>query len=128
MSLRPADVEAALIEYLAPLGVNVGTTVPNPAPAGFIRVSRTGGGRPNVIEERPTMLFECWAADSVAAFDLASSCWELVAAAGGSFIAAGVWCDDPDPSMPINFPDPTYETRNRYQFYAPMTFALKEAS
>lgn len=127
MTLQPADIEGALVAYLSPLlGVHVGTKVPNPAPDAFIRVTRTGGGRQSIIEERPTMLFEVWAADSVEALTLAAQCWRHVNDCEQTFIADGVWCTTSEPSSPINFPDPNYETRDRYQFYAPMIISLEE--
>ena len=66
--LRPSPVEATLVTYLSPrLGVHVGTRVPEKRPATHVRVTRTGGGRGNLVQENPTVLVECWAADSVAA-------------------------------------------------------------
>lgn len=130
MSLQPVDVEAALVGYLSAKlsGVTVATVVQNPTTDEFVRVNRTGGARQDVIEERPTMLFECWASSGADAMQLAAKCWRHVNDCSLTWVADGAWCSDSQPSSPINFPDPTYSTRHRYQFYAPMTFALKEIS
>lgn len=118
-----------MVDYLSDLlAVRVGTKVPSPMPDEFVRVNVTGGGRPNLIEVRPTVLFECWAASSATASLLARNCWMHVNAVDHAWVSPDVWCDECDPSTPTNNPDPNYETRDRYQFYASMTITLEDAS
>ena len=76
MSLTLANVEAALVGYLATkVTVPVSTRVPNPRPASFVRVQRTGGAGQNLVQERPVVLVECWAATDTAAWALAVKAW-----------------------------------------------------
>ena len=57
------DAEGILVSSLkARLGLPVVTKVPAQRPPVFIRLKRVGGGRANVITERPIIVFECWAA------------------------------------------------------------------
>lgn len=106
--MRPVDIEGRAIAALAPLPEPVSTRVPAPRPAAFVRVTRVGGNRRNLVQGEPILLVECWAATSVAAFDLAARAWDLI---------------DRDVSWsaslsePVSFPDPD-STSPRYQFTA----------
>lgn len=114
--MRPIDLEAAVIAYLKPiLGVPVATRVPNPRPASHVRVGRIGGQRANRVQERPTLLVECWAPDSGAAFDLASRAWDALDESEWTFGG----------SMPVTFPDPDTASP-RYQFVSDLIANLKE--
>ena len=119
MSLRPGDVEAAFVTILSAIDrAHVGTKTPNPRPDYSIRVTRAGGNRRNLVQERPLMVLECWGPDSVAAFELAADAWAAINDADGT-VVAGVAIDLPRDSLasPINMPDPD-TTNPRYQFTA----------
>ena len=96
-TLAPVDVEGALVTYLRPLlGVHVSTKIPRTRPAEHVRVTRAGGSRLNLILERPLLIVECWAADSVAAFDLAARAAAHLGAIGDDPVAGTVL------SMPVS--------------------------
>lgn len=132
MSLRPPPLTAALVSYLRENlpDVHIGTRVPNPAPAKFIRIGIGDGSTTTMVTINPVVLFECWAPDSIAAEELAGDAWAAINDTDGSFIGDndGVWVQNASPRIPYDFPDPTYETRNRWQFYCQMTVSLKETA
>lgn len=107
------DVEGILVSALnARLDEHVSTKVPNPRPASFVRLVRVGGNRRNVITDRATVVFECWAASNVAAERLCA------------LVRAHVHALAPDTvrrvrevAGPQSFPDPLSESP-RYQFTA----------
>lgn len=55
----------------ADLGVPVVVEVPNPRPARFVKVLRTGGDRRDLVTDNPLITIETWAATKEAAADLA---------------------------------------------------------
>ena len=119
---RLRDVEALVVGYLDPLMVpRVSTRIPNPRPAELVRVQRIGGVRQNLAQERPLLLVECWAASSVAAFDLAAQAWSLLDALDAD------WFADVNLSSPVNLPDPL-SASPRYQFTASLVVNLKESA
>lgn len=105
------DAEAVLVAALKPvLGVPVVTRVPVTRPPSFVRLVRVGGSEPNLITDRATVVFECWAENAPDASDLASlTRGHVKALVPDSFrryrLIAG----------PQSFPDPASETP-RYQF------------
>lgn len=129
MSQRPPELTAALVAYLGDrlTGVHVGTQVPNPAPEKFIRIGVGDGSRSTLVTVDPVVLFECWAPDSVSAEALVGDAWQAINDADGQFIG-DVWVQIAQPRIPYGFPDPTYDTRNRWQFYCQMTVTLKETT
>ncbi len=126
--LAPQDVEGAYVMHLRPLlgGASVATRTPNPLPARHVRVTRAGGNRADLVQERPLLIFECWAADSVTAFTLASDTWGHVAATAGT-VVAGVPVSGVALSSPINNPDPD-SAAVRYQFTCQPMARFKETT
>jgi hypothetical protein len=118
MSQAPRDAEADLVTALSSLSVPVSTKVPNPRPASFIRVTRAGGGRQNIIQERPLLIVECWAGGDVSAFELAQQAWSTL----DDLYGLGA-----DLSSPVWFPD-VESGSPRYQFTAQPFLALQEVS
>lgn len=110
------DAEALAITHLKPLlGVTVSTRVPSPRPETFVRVVRVGGTRRDLISDRPMLVFECWAASSTAASDLARRARAYVGALPGQSVN-GVWVYRVDEiAGPQSFPDPVSGSP-RYQF------------
>lgn len=117
MTVKPTDIEAHVRSTLLALGDPVVTKVPNPRPSRFIRVSAAGGGRANLVQSRPFVIVECWAADTVAASDLASDAWGRIETAYGP---------DVPMTMPTDFPDPE-SGQARYQFTAQPVIDLEES-
>lgn len=120
--LRPAPVEAEVVAHFqAATSARVGTRIPEKRPAEFVRVTRTGGARSNLVQEQPTVLVECFALTSVAAERLAGDVWAAAAGLDG----AVAWVHRVELTMPVNFPDPDTETHARYQFMAQITANLE---
>lgn len=113
----PFDIEAALVTYLAPLGVPVATRVPNPRPDTHVRITRAGGLAPTLAQWSPTVLIECWAPDEGRAFALTVVIQNLLADATLTPYALdgigvyGVQCAEP-----VNLEDPDADNHVRYQF------------
>jgi hypothetical protein len=70
--MRFADVEAMVLPFIeAHVGdAKVGTKVPNPRPARFVRAWVTGGSAENRVLERVQVTVDVWATSTVAASDL----------------------------------------------------------
>ena len=121
--LTLANVEAALVALLrGPLAVPVSTRVPNPRPTSFVRVQRVGGDALNLVQERPTVLVEAWAATDLASWDLASKAWRILSGRE-PLESAGVEFGERSLSVPVNYPDPA-TTSARYQLTTKMTINL----
>lgn len=128
-TLAPPDVEGAFVTILRSIDrATVRTRVPSPRPPYLIKVTRAGGNRANLVTERPLLIVECWAPDSVKAFALASEAWALLDGADGATVG-GVVLDFPRDALssPINMPDPD-TTNPRYQFTATPYARLKETT
>lgn len=112
-NLVTPDVEALIVEdfatNLAPYPV--ATAVPDPRPAAFIRILRTGGeGRTQRVLERVNITVEAWADDEVTAHNIAADCearlFEL-ADLPGEFYSVEPF------SSPARLPDPV-SAQHRY--------------
>lgn len=112
------DAEALLVSALAsPLGVPVSTDVPNPRPAEFVRVTRVGGARRDLVTDLPLVVVECWATDETAAADLVRRARAYVFALAQSSVG-GEWVRAVTEVGGVQFfPDPESATP-RYQFTA----------
>ena len=107
------DAEAVAVAHMPDLGVSMSTKVPNPRPASFVRVTRTGGSRRDLVTDGAQLTFEAWAATDVEASDLAalarSYVYQLAEDQVGPIRGAR------DVSAPVSFPDPESGSP-RYQF------------
>jgi len=80
-----AVVRAYLREQLVARGtdVPVGTRVPSPRPARFVRLERIGGTRVDRITDRPRIDVHCWGDSEESAHDLAQLTRALLLAMPG---------------------------------------------
>ena len=116
------DHEAAFLAALSTVA-EARTVIPQQMPAEFVRVSRIGGSRTNVLQTRPTMLIECWSATSrFAASELASRAWQALTDAQHT-VQAGVVLGWMDLTLPVELPDPDRPKHQRFQFTATTTTA-----
>lgn len=127
--LQLANVESAVIHLLdadAAITVEVSGRVPNPRPDSFIRVTRVGGSQLNMIQERPTILVECWGSDQQQAWDLVSAAYRVLQG-WDPLEYNGIELGSRRCSSAVNYPDPSTSSP-RYQFQLETTVNLKGAS
>lgn len=103
-------------------GLHVGTRIPNPRPAQFVRVLRTGGTQRNVIVDETQLTVECWASSEKAAQDMAQLARALIVAARGQVLdgtpvyrVVDITGPGSLPSGPVHTPDPL-SGQERYSF------------
>ena len=125
--LELVNAEGLLVLHLETLGPEQASTrIPNPRPAAFYRVQRTGGFEANLIQETPTLLIECYAATTFAAWELANRAWASLQ--GRTELEVdGVDLTDRTLSLPVNYPDPV-TNQARYTFTLSTTITLKEST
>jgi hypothetical protein len=88
-------------------GIHVGSRVPDPRPARFVRVDRVGGAKPNLVTDAATLVVEAWAADEPAAHTLAQVCRGLVHAMEGTTQSGVPIYRVNEFAGPATLPDPT---------------------
>lgn len=112
LAAEAPDVEALFIQVLRG-DVPVSTKVPADRKATFVRVSLAGGSGGTLLD-RPSVLVECWAPNSVSASTLARRTRQKLNEARFDVVDGwqlyGIDC-----AYPVYFPD---ETSDRYQFLA----------
>lgn len=116
--LAPVDIEALGVSAL-----DASTKVPNPRPAAFVTVENGGGEQINVVQSRPRLIVQAWAATSEAAFDLAAEKWAIVNEWPGTYVG-DVWVSEVNLTLPVYFEDPATKSP-RYQFVAQLTASLR---
>ena len=123
MMPRPVDVEAAVVAFLASaLAATVGTSRPAvtswPLEGVLVRVQVVDGGPARaVVLDDAVLSVEVWAADSVAAANVASQACGLLDAGQGS---GGVLVYAASASRPRSVPDPVTQSP-RYLFTVSVT-------
>lgn len=97
------DAEQEVREYLLPYlaGIGISSRVPNPRPAVWLRVMRTGGPRETMVSDRPQITLEAWADNEDDAIDLLSVARAWLNRADGRIFGVV------EASGPGNLPDPT---------------------
>lgn len=103
-----APVEQALVMYLRTVtGEHVGTKIPSPRPATFVRLSRMGGGRRNLVQSTPTLLVEVWGSEDppTSPWPLTKQVWEALAGADEVDLPLGVEVMRSSITEPANYPD-----------------------
>lgn len=96
-------------------GVSCGTRVPDPRPAAFVRVLRTGGPQDTPVTDYAQLTIESWADDEGTAQDVAQMCRALLMASVGSRVNSTPVCGYEELNGPQNLPDPT-SAQPRYTF------------
>lgn len=109
----PKPGMTAAVAILKQLNVPVSSRAPKTTPSQYVRVSRAGGGMPNMVTDRVRVLVECFADDEVAAEKLCNDARGFLFRSragvfGGCFIRGYKETDGP-----VYFPD---ENKERYQF------------
>lgn len=97
------DVEALVCTFLRKplLGtIQIGIRAPNPRPAEFIRILRTGGPKETLVSEAAQITVEAWAQTEARASLLLSQCRALLNAADETIYGVREF------SGPANLPDP----------------------
>lgn len=97
-----ADELTAVFGETAP----VGPRVPDPRPAKFVRVVRTGGARLNVVADDPQITVESWAERDEDAHDLAQHCRAVLHAMPGTSVDGVAVYRVAEAAGPANLPDP----------------------
>lgn len=91
--------------------------IPDPRPALFIRVLRTGGTRYSLVSDGAQLTFEAWATTSAAAHDLAQLARGIVNAMPGTVIGGVAVYRVDELSGPGDLPDPV-SNQQRYTWSA----------
>jgi hypothetical protein len=82
-------------------GTKISSRVPNPRPASWLRVWRSGGARENRFVDRPQITLEGWGSDEDIASKLLEDARAWITAAGGQIFGVE------ELGGPVNLPDPT---------------------
>jgi hypothetical protein len=110
------DIEAECRQMLlGPAGVHVGTKVPDPRPASFVRLWVTGGSADQRILDRPTVTVQAWGGDTVEAAELARKCRDVFLTRFGARNEMTRPYFDPDPGTNTPRYSFTFRTRSRAQ-------------
>lgn len=113
------DATAATIAVIdAVTAVPVRGKVPNPRPASFVTVRRTGGVKQNVVMDEATLAVECWAATDEAAHDLAQIARAALHAARGTVVGSVTLGRVSEVSGPGLLPDPLSDHSRYTQTFA----------
>jgi hypothetical protein len=108
------DIEGALVGFLKNVNIAASTKVPNPRPAEFVTLRRTGGVRVGPVTDTPLVDFEAYAANDLKAQQLGERVRGLISERTG--IAANVYRVGEVGGL-ANLPDPD-TTGSRYVFKA----------
>ena len=73
------NIETKIINYLNKNGFQAYANVPANRPESFVTVERTGGGRDNVVIDRPTVAIQSWAPKRLGAAELAYAVQNIMA-------------------------------------------------
>lgn len=104
-----AAVISALNTQLPALGftgVPVRSKVPNPRPARFIAVYRTGGPRLNIVVDSAQITVEAWANSQSEAHDLAQAARAILNSLEGTSVGGTLLYGINEFSGPADLPDP----------------------
>jgi hypothetical protein len=135
--IADADAETTVINYLETLAaaldtgdvnyqVDVASKVPNPRPARFLQVMRTGGTRRDLVTDRAQILVMASSNDEADAVSLLGWARAHINAAGYAGVMGAATCSDVNEfSGPVNFPDPN---SGQYRYRASFEIDLRAES
>lgn len=98
--------------------VPAGTRVPNPRPATFLRLDRTGGPRQTLVSDAAQVTVESWAASEAAAHDLAQLARAVLHTLPGTVVDGVAVYRVDEVSGPANLPDPLSDQARYSQTFA----------
>lgn len=101
-----AKVKAYLDDVAALAGTPIVHAVPNPRPATFVQLTRTGGTSIELVVDRPFVSVDCWAATSPAAMTLAQLVRAHLHAAWGTVVDGTAVYAVRELAGPAEVPDP----------------------
>lgn len=102
------DGEQLVIDWLRDrLDVPVEPKVPNPRPASWVKVTRVGGPRRDLVTDHPMLVVEAWDDDDADARDLLQLARAHVDAMRGQVIDDVTVYGITEVGGPANLPDPT---------------------
>lgn len=129
MSTVLAPIEQALVSFLTTATTYpTSTKIPNPRPARFIRVTRTGGTSRNLAQSDPSVLVECWGTTETDAWAVAKAVWEALQPTRlGAYLSPAVFVCQADVAEPVFYPDAATASP-RYQFLYTPTVITEGAS
>jgi hypothetical protein len=114
------DVTALVTTYLRsvlPVGVSVGTRVPNPCPLKLVTVRRSGGVREALVTDAAQITLWCFAESEEEAFDLASLCRSKIHALRGTVQSGSTVYKVDELQGPVEEPD-DLTNKPRYTYTA----------
>lgn len=113
------DVLRSGLVAFYPAGVAVGTRIPNPRPASFVRVRRAGGAIEGIVLDSALLTVDAYADTEEAASDLAGYCRAILASVRGVH-GAHLVVRTEEAGGPVQMPDPETD-QPRYTFTASVT-------
>lgn len=124
--IGPADVVTPVVLLLKGLGFQAAAVAPEQKPAGTVRVSRTGGGPVNQVQDVAEILIEVWELDTNRGFDLARDIWAVFARISRDDQEAvpPLTVYEVVPSVPLQHQDPYSEHLIRYQFTLSLRYRM----
>jgi hypothetical protein len=122
---KAVPVAIAILEAAFPT-LTVSDEIPEPRPARFLVVSRTGGTQPAQHQDRPRILVECWAKDSDTAEQMTTTARQALRNARASTFG-GVWvyCWENEQG-PVDLNDPDIQDRRRCQFHGDLLLSTDD--
>lgn len=124
----PADVVTPVVLFLKSHGFQASATVPDNKPYGTVRVSRTGGGPENQVQDVAELLIELWELDTNRAWASAIRAWQLFAEVAPDQHDAmpPLTIYEVIPSVPLQYQDPYTEGLIRFQFTLSVRYRMVE--
>lgn len=122
----PADVVTPVVLFLKQLGFQAAAVAPESKPPKTVRVSRTGGGPVNEVQDVAEVLIEAWELDTNRGWDLAIDMWKAFAGISkdDQHALPGLTTFEVVPTVPLQHQDPFTEDLIRYQFTLSLRYRM----
>lgn len=124
--VAPADVVTPVVLFLKEKGFAASAVAPESKPHGTVRVSRTGGGPVNEVQDVAEILIEAWELDTNRGWNLALGIWKAFALISKDDQDAlpGLTTFEVVPTVPLQHQDPYTEGLIRYQFMLSLRYRM----